>query len=130
MKFTWKKWILFFLIILFIFCIFTNVSFSEPYNNAVTSYDSTISGSEIPNKSISFSDLNRPYHSTPTEEEIGKLTQNQLIRNQYGQLIPLPAMKSIIQTNINYHPPGSAVYGYANYVPSYEDAIYLTSSNR
>jgi hypothetical protein len=45
-----------------------------------------------------------------------------------GKKIGLPKLKG--QENITYHPPGYYKYGASNYVPSYEDSIYLSKTYR
>jgi hypothetical protein len=73
--------------------------------------------------------INIQYHKTdeelmlesePTDVQFG----NTYVYDENGKKIPYPF--SLVQGNITYHTPGSYPFGTTNYVPNYEDSIYLS----
>lgn len=94
------------------------------------------------NKSLSYSDLSRnfmAYHKTEaeikSEMEAGGATSlggymSMIVKDQNGNLVKMPVPDSSygllgVDSEV-YYKPGQYPYGAQNYVPSYEDYVYLT----
>lgn len=73
--------------------------------------------------------INIQYHKTDEElmaeaESTDVHFGNTIIRDSNGNTISYPS--SSLQGNITYYTPGSYPFGATNYVPNYEDSIYLS----
>jgi hypothetical protein len=89
-----------------------------PTNTFDNKYDQDISQS-----------MDMQYHKTdqqlmteaqPTDVQFG----NTYVYNENGKKIPYPF--SLVQGNVKYYTPGSYPFGTTNYVPKYEDSIFLS----
>lgn len=66
------------------------------------------------------SDITLMAKSEPTDVQFG----NAIIFNDTGNVISYPS--SSLQNSVTYYTPGSYPFGPSNYVPNYEDSIYLS----
>ena len=86
--------------------------------DANTKYQNDIS--KFINVDYHTSDIDLMKEAEPTDVQFG----NTNIYDENGNSIPYPS--SSVQGNITYYTPGSYPFGTTNYVPNYEDSIYLS----
>lgn len=86
--------------------------------DADTKYQNDIS--KLINVEYHKSDIDLMKEAEPTDVTFG----NTNIYDTNGNIISYPS--SSVQGNITYYTPGSYPFGTANYVPNYEDSIYLS----
>jgi hypothetical protein len=68
----------------------------------------------------------------PSAEDIRQQTGDELgmatVIDQYGNKVILPKLKA--QGDVTYYTPGAYRFGPANYVPKYEDSVYLSRTTQ
>jgi hypothetical protein len=76
-------------------------------------------------------DLNIQYHDTPEQiaanENADSLTGGAIIYDKDGNKITLPPIQANVQPT--YYQPGTFIHSASNFVPTYEDSVYLSRSN-
>jgi uncharacterized protein YxeA len=94
--------------------------------NTLTSGNSIINSSQTKYKSDISQLMDIEYHASDVDIAKNDATGQNLtwIFDSSGNIIPLPKLP--IQGDIVYYTPGSYPFGTSNYVPNYEDSVYLS----